>query len=130
MDNTAFPFLAVRTATVAGIPEAQVARVSFSGELAYEVSVPWHEGPTLWRALLAAGAPLGVTPYGLDALQVLRIEKGYLIVGQDTEALTTPHGAGLSWMVPARKAFVGRRSLERPATVAAGRAQLVGFRSR
>jgi sarcosine oxidase subunit alpha len=129
VDNAAFPFLAVRTATVAGIADAQVARVSFSGELAFEVSVPWHEGPALWRALRAAGAPLGVTPYGLDALQVLRIEKGYLIVGQDTEALTTPHDAGLSWMVPARKAFVGRRSLERPAAVAAGRAQLVGFRS-
>jgi sarcosine oxidase subunit alpha len=129
VDNAAFPFLAVRTATVAGIASAQVARVSFSGELAYEVSVPWHEGPALWRALLAAGAPLGVTPYGLDALQVLRIEKGYLIVGQDTEALTTPHDAGLGWMVPARKAFVGRRSLERPAAMAPGRAQLVGFRS-
>jgi sarcosine oxidase subunit alpha len=78
---------------------------------------------------MAEGAPLGVTPYGLDALQVLRIEKGYLIVGQDTEALTTPHDAGLGWMVPARKAFVGRRSLERIAPRAAGRAQLVGFRS-
>jgi len=119
----------VRTATVAGIPGAQVARVSFSGELAFEVSVPWHEGPTLWRTLMAEGAPLGVTPYGLDALQVLRIEKGYLIVGQDTEALTTPHDAGLGWMVSTRKEFVGRRSLERPALVASGRAQLVGFRS-
>lgn len=129
VDNDAFPFLAVRTATVAGVAEAQVARVSFSGELAFEVSVPWHEGPALWRALLAEGAGLGVTPYGLDALQVLRIEKGYLIVGQDTEALTTPDDAGLGWMVPARKAFVGRRSLERPALRAPGRAQLVGFRA-
>jgi len=128
VSREAFPFLAVRTATVAGIPGAQVARVSFSGELAFEVSVPWHEGPTLWRALMAEGAPLGVTPYGLDALQVLRIEKGYLIVGQDTEALTTPHDAGLGWMVSTRKEFVGRRSLERPALVASGRAQLVGFR--
>jgi sarcosine oxidase subunit alpha len=78
---------------------------------------------------MAEGAPLGVTPYGLDALQVLRLEKGYLIVGQDTEALTTPHDAGLGWMVSTRKEFVGRRSLERPALVASGRAQLVGFRS-
>lgn len=129
VDRDAFPFLAVRTATVAGIGDAQVARVSFSGELAYEVSVPWHDGPALWRALLAEGASLGVTPYGLDALQVLRIEKGYLIVGQDTEALTTPQDAGLGWMVPARKPFVGRRSLERVAPRAPGRAQLVGFRS-
>ena len=129
LSREGFPFLAVRTGIVAGIPNAQVARVSFSGELAFEVSVSWHDGPTLWRALMAEGAPLGVTPYGLDALQVLRIEKGYLIVGQDTEALTTPHDAGLGWMVPARKAFVGRRSLERIAPRAAGRAQLVGFRS-
>lgn len=129
VDRDAFPFLGVRTATVAGIAQAQVARVSFSGELAFEVSVPWHDGPALWRALMAEGAPLGVTPYGLDALQVLRIEKGYLIVGQDTEALTTPHDAGLGWMVPTRKAFVGRRSLERIAPRSAGRAQLVGFRA-
>jgi sarcosine oxidase subunit alpha len=129
VDPDAFPFLAVRTATVAGLADAQVARVSFSGELAYEVSVPWHDGPALWRALLAEGASHGVMPYGLDALQVLRIEKGYLIVGQDTEALTTPHDAGLGWMVPTRKPFVGRRSLARVAPQAAGRAQLVGFRS-
>jgi len=127
-DAEAFPFLAVRTGTVAGIANSQVARVSFSGELAFEVSVPWHAGPTLWRALLAEGTSLGVMPYGLDALQVLRLEKGYLIVGLDTEALTTPHDAGLGWMVSTRKEFVGRRSLERPALVASGRAQLVGFR--
>ncbi|HEY2066437.1 MAG TPA: 2Fe-2S iron-sulfur cluster-binding protein [Gemmatimonadaceae bacterium] len=125
--NGAFPFLAVRRCTVAGVGDAQVARVSFSGELAYEVSVPWHLGPTIWRAALALGADLDVTPYGLDALQALRMEKGYIIVGQDTEALTTPYDAGLGWMVSTKKEFIGRRSLERRATERDQRVQLVGI---
>ena len=125
--NEAFPFLAVRRAAVARIADAQVARVSFSGELAYEVSVPWHEAPRLWDALLAADRD--VTPYGLDALQCLRMEKGYIIVGQDTESLTTPEDAGLGWMVSKSKDYVGRRSNQRPAPRRADRAQLVGFTS-
>jgi sarcosine oxidase subunit alpha len=128
VSNTALPFLAVRRGVrVAGIDDAQVARVSFSGELAFEVSVPWHFAPALWDALLSSGASRGITPYGLDALQALRMEKGYIIVGQDTEALTTPHDVGLSWMVATQKDFVGRRSMERPAPRRTDRAQLVGF---
>ncbi len=125
--NAGFPFLAVRNGTVAGVEDAQVARVSFSGELAYEVSVPWPLGPVIWRAALAEGEGLGVTPYGLDALQALRIEKGYIIVGQDTEALTTPFDAGLGWMVSTKKDFVGRRSLDRRASQRESRPQLVGI---
>ncbi|HEX4931758.1 MAG TPA: glycine cleavage T C-terminal barrel domain-containing protein, partial [Gemmatimonadaceae bacterium] len=128
VSNEGFPFNAVRHGEVAGIAGAQVARVSFSGELAYEVSVPWTSAATLWDALLASGAGLEVTPYGLDALQVLRIEKGFIIVGQDTEALTTPHDAGLGWLVGKEKDFVGRRSQQRPAMRRDDRAQLVGFR--
>ena len=126
LSPTAFPFLAVRRGTVAGVADAQVARVSFSGELAFEVSVPWHRGPEIWNAMRSSGIP-GVTPYGLDALQVLRMEKGYIIVGQDTEALTTPHDAGLGWMVSRQKSFVGQRSLERPFLRRDDRMQLVGF---
>ncbi|MDP1862241.1 MAG: glycine cleavage T C-terminal barrel domain-containing protein, partial [Gemmatimonadaceae bacterium] len=127
VSNNAFPFLAVRRGTVTGIGGAQVARVSFSGELAFEVSVPWHHGPALWETVLSLGAPLGITPYGLDALQALRMEKGYIIVGQDTEALSTPYDAGLGWLVSKKKDFVGRRSMERPAPRRTDRAQLVGF---
>ncbi|HJS74373.1 MAG TPA: aminomethyltransferase family protein, partial [Vicinamibacteria bacterium] len=122
-----FPFLSVRRATVAGIPDAQVARVSFSGELAYEISVPWELGETLWKSVIAAGEPFGILPYGLEALQVLRSEKGYIIVGQDTEATTTPHDVGLSWLVSKTKDFIGKRSLIRPAYRAPDRPQLVGF---
>jgi sarcosine oxidase, subunit alpha len=128
VSNRAFPFLAVRTATVAGIPDAQVARVSFSGELAYEISVPWDLGPGLWTAVRSAGEPLGIMPYGLETLQVLRAEKGYVIVGQDTESTTTPFDAGLGWLVSKHKDFIGKRSLSRSALVAPDRPQLVGFR--
>lgn len=122
-----FPFLAVRHGLVAGIPGSQVARVSFSGELAFEVSVPWDRGQQLWEAAMNAGAPWRITPYGLDALQVLRMEKGYIIVGQDTDATTTPEDAGLGWLVAGNKPFVGRRSLARPAQRRTDRPHLVGF---
>jgi sarcosine oxidase subunit alpha len=121
--KSAFPFLAVRRGTIAGIDDAQIARVSFSGELAFEASVPWHLGPSLWNATVTAGA----TPYGLEALQVLRAEKGYIIVGQDTEATTTPYDAGLGWLVSKEKDFIGKRSFARPALQAPNRLQLVGM---
>jgi sarcosine oxidase subunit alpha len=127
LSKEAFPFLAVRRGTVAGISEAQVARVSFSGELAFEVSVPWDLGASLWSSLLSAGEPFGILPYGLEALQVLRSEKGYIIVGQDTEATTTPYDAGLAWLVSKEKNFIGKRSFARPALQAPDRPQLVGF---
>jgi sarcosine oxidase subunit alpha len=127
LSKEAFPFLAVRRGTVAGISDAQVARVSFSGELAFEVSVPWDLGPALWSSLLSAGEPFGILPYGLEALQVLRSEKGYIIVGQDTEATTTPYDAGLAWLVSKEKDFIGKRSFARPALQAPDRPQLVGF---
>jgi sarcosine oxidase subunit alpha len=118
-----FPFLAVRRGTVAGISDAQVARVSFSGELAFEVSVPWEQGAALFRSFLSARAE----PYGLEALQVLRSEKGYVIVGQDTEGTTTPSDAGLGWLLSKQKDFVGKRSFALPALRAPDRPQLVGF---
>jgi sarcosine oxidase subunit alpha len=124
-DNDAFPFLGVRHGTVAGVARAQVARVSFSGELAYEVSVPRDRAGVVWDAALAAGAE----PYGLEALQALRIEKGYVIVGQDTDGTTTPLDLGLGWLVAKGKDFVGRRSWRRPALEAAERLQLVGLSS-
>ena len=126
----AFPFLGLRRAAVAGVDDALIARVSFSGELAFEITIPWTSAPLVWDALLTLGEPLGITPYGLDTLQVLRMEKGYIIVGQDTEALTTPYDAGLGWMVAKQKTFVGKRALQRPALRADDRPELVGFVSR
>ena len=127
LSREAFPFLAVRRGTVAGISGAQVARVSFSGELAFEVSVPWDLGAALWSSLLSAGEPFGILSYGLEALQVLRSEKGYIIVGQDTEATTTPFDAGLGWLISKKKDFIGKRSFARPALQSPNRPQFVGF---
>ncbi len=128
VSREAFPFHTVRRGvSVAAIADAQVARVSFSGELSYEVSVRWHEGAALWRALLEAGAAYDIMPYGLDAMQQLRMEKGFVIVGQDTEALTTVYDAGLGWLVDESKEWVGKRSTRRAGNRRSNRAELVGF---
>jgi sarcosine oxidase subunit alpha len=122
-----FPFMKWRDATVAGVP-ARVFRISFSGELAYEINVEaWH-GYALWEALMAAGQDLGITAYGTEAMHVLRAEKGYPIVGQDTDGTVTPGDLGLGWAIrKGPKDFVGRRSLARPDTCRGDRKQLVGL---
>jgi sarcosine oxidase subunit alpha len=80
----AFPFMSAREGTVAGVP-ARVMRISFSGELAYEINVCANEARHVWNALIDAGARYGITPYGTETMHVLRAEKGYVIVGQDTD---------------------------------------------
>jgi sarcosine oxidase, subunit alpha len=124
----AFPFMAIRHGTTAdGIP-ARVCRVSFSGELAYEINVAGAYGRTLWEAVMAAGEPHAITPYGTETMHVLRAEKGYVIVGQDTDGTVTPHDLGLSWMVSKVKGdFVGRRSFARPDTARGDRKHFVGL---
>jgi sarcosine oxidase subunit alpha len=123
----AFPFMTFRDGHVAGVP-ARLARVSFSGELAYELHVPaWH-GLEVWEAVMAAGEPFGIEPYGTEAMHVLRGEKGYVIVGQDTDGSVTPHDLGMDWIVNLSKGdFVGRRSLRRADVVRPDRKQLVGL---
>jgi sarcosine oxidase subunit alpha len=122
----AFPFLAMREAEVGGVP-ARVFRISFSGELAFEVNVPSWYGRALWDAVAAAGSDLGITPYGTEAMHVLRAEKGYVIVGQETDGTVTPLDLGLDWMISKRKWFIGSRSLRRPAMLAPDRRQLIGL---
>jgi sarcosine oxidase subunit alpha len=127
LSREAFPFMTFREGDVAGIP-ARIARVSFSGELAYELNVDARFGLALWEAVMAAGEPFGITPYGTEAMHVLRAEKGYVIVGQDTDGTVTPHDLGMSWIVNETKGdFLGRRSLRRPDTVRPDRKQLVGL---
>jgi sarcosine oxidase subunit alpha len=122
-----FPFMTFRDGHVAGVP-ARLARVSFSGELAYELHVPaWH-GLDVWEAVMSAGEPFGIEPYGTEAMHVLRAEKGYVIVGQDTDGSVTPHDLGMDWIVNLSKGdFVGRRSLRRADIVRPDRKQLVGL---
>ena len=113
MDNDAFPFMTWRDAAVAGL-RARVCRISFSGELAYEVNVAAWYGLALWEALLAAGADLDITPYGTETMHVLRAEKGYPIIGQDTDGTVTPQDLGMAWVVSKEKAdFIGKRSFAR-----------------
>ncbi|MET8131805.1 sarcosine oxidase subunit delta family protein [Streptomyces sp. NPDC005251] len=127
VDNESFPFMAWRDTTVAGV-EARVCRISFSGELAYEINVsPW-EALALWEALYEAGAPFGITPYGTETMHVLRAEKGYPIIGQDTDGTVTPHDLGMSWAVSKKKPeFIGKRSYARADAVRPDRKHLVGL---
>jgi sarcosine oxidase subunit alpha len=118
-----------RDSRVAGIP-ARVARVSFTGELSYEILVDGRRALDLWTAVMAAGAALGITPYGTEAMHVLRAEKGFVIVGQDTDGTVTPGDLGMDWIVRRDDSdFIGRRSLRRVDTRREDRKQLVGLRS-
>ena len=125
--NEAFPFMAIRDTTLDGVP-VRLARISFSGELAYEVYVsPWY-AVAVWERLLAAGAPYRITPYGTETMHVLRAEKGYPIIGQDTDGTVSPHDLGLGWAVSKKKVdFIGKRSFDRAANRDPLRKQLVGL---
>ncbi|HEY2959688.1 MAG TPA: glycine cleavage T C-terminal barrel domain-containing protein [Actinomycetota bacterium] len=127
VSRAAMPFMSWRDGEVADVP-ARLARVSFSGELAFEVHVAGWHGLHAWEALLAAGEPFGITPYGTEAMHVLRAEKGFVMVGQDTDGTVTPDDLGMSWIVNLRKGdFVGRRSLRRADLLRPDRRQLVGL---
>jgi sarcosine oxidase subunit alpha len=123
----AFPFMASQTGTIGDV-ECRVNRISFSGELAYEVNIPANYGRFMWEKLMQAGAPFNITPYGTEAMHVLRAEKGYVIVGQDTDGSVTVDDLGLGWALSKTKQdFIGKRSLSRPDTVRKDRKQLVGL---
>jgi sarcosine oxidase subunit alpha len=122
-----FPFMTWRDRDVAGIA-TRIARISFSGELAYELHVPGWHGRAMWEAVMAAGEPFGITPYDTEAMHVLRAEKGFPIVGQETDGTVTPHDLGMSWIVRKDDSeFHGRRSFRRPDTSRPDRKQLVGL---
>ncbi|MEM5420737.1 MULTISPECIES: sarcosine oxidase subunit alpha family protein [Paraburkholderia] len=125
-DNAAFPFMSYRNGTVAGV-KSRVMRISFSGELAYEVNVPANAGRAVWEALMEAGAEFDITPYGTETMHVLRAEKGYIIVGQDTDGSVTPFDLGMGGLVSQTKDFLGRRSLKRSDTAKENRKQFVGL---
>jgi sarcosine oxidase subunit alpha len=108
----AFPYMRVRSATVAGVADCVVWRIGFTGELSFEIHVPASYGLHVWQALLDTGQDLGVGPFGVEAQRVLRLEKGHLIVAQDTDGLTRAYDAGLDGMVRLDKPdFVGRPEL-------------------
>ena len=125
VDNDAFPFMTFRETTLAsGIP-ARVCRISFSGELAFEVNVSGWYGQQVWEDIYAAGEEFDITPYGTETMHVLRAEKGYPIVGQDTDGSVTPQDAGMEWVVSKVKDFIGKRSYTRSDTARGDRKHLV-----
>jgi len=126
VSNTALPYLGYLETTLAGIP-ARIFRISFSGELAYEINVGADYGEALWNALLAAGRAHDIVTYGTEAMGVMRIEKGH-IAGMEIDGRTTPDDVGLGGMVAPEKDCIGKPLLARPALQAEDRKQLVGLK--
>ncbi|MBZ8133969.1 sarcosine oxidase subunit alpha family protein [Afifella sp. IM 167] len=125
-DPEKFPFMAWREATMAGIP-VRVFRISFTGETSYEINIPATYGRWMWRTILEKGQKHGIAPYGTEAMHLLRAEKGFIIVGQDTDGTVTPHDLRMSWIVKKSGDFIGKRSLFRSDTARTDRRQLVGI---
>ena len=129
LSGAALPHMGAVRGWICGVPMA-LFRVSFTGELGFEINVPSDYGPPVWEAVHTAGQPWGITPYGTEAMHVLRAEKGYIIVSQETDGTASPEDVGLGWAIAKSKPdFVGKRSLERAAFRAPGRRQLVGLLS-
>ena len=124
----AFGYMKVRTGSIAGVPECVVWRIGFTGELSYEIHVPASFGLHVWETLLAIGADLGVRPFGVEAQRILRLEKGHLIVGQDTDGLTKAYEAGLGPLVKLGKDdFSGLPELRWQESLAGAHSQLVAI---
>ncbi|MEO0912094.1 MAG: sarcosine oxidase subunit alpha family protein [Pseudomonadota bacterium] len=127
LSNAAFPFMACTECTIFGGTPARLFRISFSGELAYELAVPSRTGDALIRALMEAGKPYDITPYGLEALNVMRIEKGH-VTSAELNGQTTSEMAGLGGMVSAKKDAIGIPLTHRPALTTREQIRLVGLR--
>lgn len=129
LSNDAMPHMSVREGKICGVP-TRLFRMSFTGEAGYEINVPADYGKAVWEAVYELGKPHGLTPYGTETMHVLRAEKGYIIVGQDTDGTVTPQDAGLTWAIGKNKTdYVGIRGLLRRDLVSDGRKQLVGLKT-
>jgi sarcosine oxidase subunit alpha len=127
VSGDAFGFMTWRDTSLDGVP-VRVARISFSGELAFEVNVAHRHAPAVWAKLIDAGRAWHITPYGTETMHVLRAEKGYPIIGQDTDGTVTPHDLGMAWAVSKKKPdFIGKRSFARAENQNPMRKQLVGL---
>ena len=130
LSDAAMPHMSVREGKICGVP-TRLFRMSFTGERGFEVNVPADYGQAVWEAIWAEGQKHDACAYGTEAMHVLRAEKGYIIVGQDTDGTVTPDDASLNWAIgKAKKDFVGIRGLKRPDLVAPGRRQLVGLKTK
>ncbi|RUV20499.1 sarcosine oxidase subunit alpha [Mesorhizobium sp. M7A.F.Ca.MR.245.00.0.0] len=127
LSNEGFPFMSVREVALRGGLRARLFRISFSGEMAFEISVPARFGDAMARNLMLAGAPFGVTPYGTEALGVMRVEKGH-IAGPELSGTTTAADLGLGKMMSTKKDYIGRVMAGREALVAPDRQVVVGIK--
>ncbi|ANK81807.1 MAG: sarcosine oxidase subunit alpha [Rhizobiales bacterium NRL2] len=127
LDPETFPFMTWREGSAGSVP-VRVFRISFSGELSYEINIPATYGLWLWERLIEAGEPHGLVPYGTETMHLLRAEKGFIIVGQETDGTNTPQDLAMPWAIAWKKGdFIGKRSLSRPDTARDDRRQLVGL---
>ena len=127
VSREALPFMTYAEGTLGGF-RARVFRISFSGELSYEVAVPASEGLAFWEACVAAGAEFGAMPYGTEALHVLRAEKGFIMIGDETDGTVIPQDLGLGWAISKKKAdYLGKRAQERSHMADPNRWKLVGL---
>ncbi|UMA66372.1 sarcosine oxidase subunit alpha family protein [Roseivivax marinus] len=127
VSKEALPFMRWTEGTLAGLP-ARIFRISFSGELSFEVGVPANRGRALWDALLEAGEEFGITPYGTEALHVMRAEKGFIMIGDETDGTVIPQDLGLHWAISKKKEdYIGKRAQARSHMADPDRWQLVGL---
>ena len=127
VSKEALPFMDWRDGTLGGVP-VRAYRISFSGELSYEIAVDANRGQALWEALMAAGAEFGITPYGTEALHVLRAEKGFIMIGDETDGTVIPQDLGLGWAISKKKDdYLGKRAQERTHMTDPNRWKLVGL---
>lgn len=131
LDKENFKFMDWREGTVAGVP-ARVFRISFTGELSFEINVQANYGLYVWEKLFEKGARYNLTPYGTETMHILRAEKGFIITGQDTDGSVTPFDLGMGWAVANSKPFsyIGKRGMAREDCVRGQRKQLVGLKTR
>jgi sarcosine oxidase subunit alpha len=123
----ALPFMGWADGTLGGVP-VRIYRISFSGELSYEIAVPAGQGLALWERLHAEGADLGVMPYGTEALHVMRAEKGFIMIGDETDGTVTPQDLNLGWAISKKKPdYLGKRAQERSHLASPDRWRLVGL---
>ncbi|OLU34561.1 sarcosine oxidase subunit alpha [Pseudomonas sp. PA27(2017)] len=129
LDKDAFPFMTWKEGKVAGVP-ARVFRISFTGELSYEVNVQADYALGVLEQIAEAGKKHGLTPYGTETMHVLRAEKGFIIVGQDTDGSVTPDDLGMGWCVGRTKPFswIGWRGMNREDCLKENRKQLIGLK--
>ena len=127
LSAAALPFMHWAEGTLAGVP-ARVFRISFSGELSYEIAVPAGQGRAFWERLIEAGEEFGVMPYGTEALHIMRAEKGFIMIGDETDGTVIPQDLNLDWAISKKKAdFLGKRGMERAHMADPNRWKLVGL---